>query len=326
MTTLVTGGNGWVPSFIVRQLARSGERVISYDLMEPDAPLAELLGEDMASVTFVAGDVTDRERMKAVAAEHDVDAVIHAAVITPRVDREREEPARIIDVNIGGTVAALETARERPGLRRFVYISSASVGGENPGLPALTEESPANATSLYGVTKLASERIVLRYGELFGMDVVAVRPSNVYGPMERVTPGYRGATELREMLRLHAAGEPVLVDDLTGNARDWTYVEDIARAVELVWAAPELPHQVYNITCGQRYSVGEVLELWSQLMPGFRFQEVPLERANYPVDIEPLNPTPSGARLRTDLGWEPPTSLAEGMREYLRWIRRHGPQ
>lgn len=123
MVTLVTGGNGWVPSHVVRRLARAGETVVSYDVMEPDAYLREFLGKDAEKVIFETGDVTDRARMQEVAHRHDVTSVVSAAAITPRVDRERREPTRIIDVNLGGVVNALEVARTLPSFRRFVQIS-----------------------------------------------------------------------------------------------------------------------------------------------------------------------------------------------------------
>ena len=119
MTTLVTGGNGWLPSHVVRRLARAGETVVSYDLMEPDDYLRAFLGVDISNVVFESGDVTDRERLREAAARHGVTSMISAAAITPRVDRERREPERIIAVNLGGVVNALEVARERSDFRRF---------------------------------------------------------------------------------------------------------------------------------------------------------------------------------------------------------------
>ena len=115
MTTLVTGGNGWLPSHVVRRLARAGETVVSYDLMEPDDYLRAFLGADMSNVVFESGDVTDRERLREAAARHGVTSMISAAAITPRVDRERREPERIIAVNLGGVVNALEVARRAAG-------------------------------------------------------------------------------------------------------------------------------------------------------------------------------------------------------------------
>jgi UDP-glucose 4-epimerase len=327
VVTLVTGGNGWLPSHIMRRLARAGETVVSYDLMEPDAFLREFLGPDRERVIFAAGDIADRDRLLEVAREHGVTNIVSAAAITPRFDREQREPDRIVNVNIGGVVNALEVSRQLPDFRRFVQISSCAVFGDNKGLNVLDEDSPTNATSLYGITKLAGERITLRYADLFGLDVVAVRPSNVYGPMERPTPGYAGATELREMLRVHFSGQPIKVASLEGPYRDWTYAEDVAEGIERAWAASQpLAHRLYILAQGQQYSVGDVLEAFRQNVPGLQYQVVPASEANYTVSGEPPGAMPSRQRAATDLGWTPRTSFADGMRDYLRWIKDHGPQ
>jgi UDP-glucose 4-epimerase len=327
MATLVTGGNGWLPSHVVRRLARAGEKVVSYDLMEPDDYLRVFLGADMANVIFESGDVTDRERLSAAAARYGVTSIISAAAITPRVDRERREPEKIIAVNLGGAVNALEVARTLPDFRRFVQISSCAVFGDVPGAAELDEESPANSTNLYGITKLAGERVALRYGDLFGLDVIAVRPSNVYGPMERFTPGYAGATELREMLRIHFAGEPIKVSSLDASYLDWTFAEDVAEGIERAWSAEgPLPQRVYIISSGEQYSVGEVLEAFRVNLPGLEYRVVSRDEANYPVDGGGPGPLPLNRRAGEYLGWSPRTSFADGMRQYLAWIAANGPR
>jgi nucleoside-diphosphate-sugar epimerase len=327
VTTLVTGGNGWLPSHVVRRLTRAGEMVVSYDLMEPDDYLRAFLGTEISNVVFESGDVTDRERLREVAARHGVTSIISAAAITPRVDRERREPEHILAVNLGGVVNALEVARALPEFRRFVQISSCAVFGTVPGATELDEDSPANSTNLYGITKLAGERLALRYGELFGMDVIAVRPSNVYGPMERFTPGYAGATELREMLRLHFAGEPIKVTSLDASYRDWTFAEDVAEGIERAWSAVgPLPHRVYIVSSGEHYSIGDVLEAFRVNLPGLEYRVVSRDEANYPVDADGPGPLPLNRRAREHLGWTPRTSFGEGMRQYLAWIVANGPQ
>ncbi len=326
MTTLVTGGNGWVPSHIVRRLARRGEHIVSYDLMEPDRFLTDMLGDVIEQVTFVPGDITDRDALLESARKHGVTKLIHAAVITPRREWELREPARIIDVNIGGTVNALDVVRSLPGFERMVYVSSCAVWGDQPNAAELTEELPPNPAGLYPVSKYSSELICRRYAELFDLDIVSMRPSNVFGPMERDTPGYRGGTEPREMLRLHAAGEAILINSLAGPWRDWTYVEDIAEGIELAWATPNLPHEVYSLTCGRLYSIGAVLEAFKRHLPGLDYRVVPEAEANYLVDGSEPGPIPSNARLAADFGWTPHTSFDDGMRQYLEWVVTNGPQ
>ena len=240
MTTLITGGIGWVPSHITRAIAATGEQVVTYDLMEPDDMFDELLGELRSNVTTFAGDITDVEQLSEVCARYGVTSIVHAAAITPRRDREMREPARIIDVNLGGTVNALDAARTLPNFRRFIYISSGAAIGEVPGAEVIDESTPSHATSLYGITKHTSERVVSRYRALFDLDAVSVRLANVFGPMERITPGYVGATELREMLRIHFDGQPVKVNSLAGPWLDWTYVGDIAEGIKRIWEAPAL--------------------------------------------------------------------------------------
>lgn len=326
MATLVTGGNGWVPSHVVRRLAASGETVVSYDLSEPDEPLLDLLGDVAGQVVFERGDVVDREALRSAAERNGATSIIHAAVITPRINRERAEPDTIVAVNLTGTVNALEVARGLPGFRRFVYVSSCAVWGNVPGATELTEETPSYATSLYGITKFASERIALRYHTLFELDVVAVRPANVYGPMERLSPGFVGATEIREMLRLYHEGQTIRVNSLEGPYLDWTYVDEIAEGIERAWAAKSLPHRVYSLTAGTLYSIGDVLEAFATHLPDLRYEQVKDDMANHHVSGDPPGPVPSNARMRTDFDWAPETSLTDGMAKYLDWVARYGPQ
>jgi nucleoside-diphosphate-sugar epimerase len=294
--------------------------------MEPDTYLLDFLGSDVDRVEFEFGDVTDHPRLGEVAARHGATSIIHAAAITPRISRERAEPARVIDVNLGGTINVLEVARALPNFRRLVYVSSCAVWGDHPGESELNESSPSRAASLYGITKHTSERFCQRYATLFGLDVVSMRPANVYGPMERVTPGYVGATEPREMLRIHFGGDPILVNSLEGPFLDWTFVEDIAEGIELGWAAETLAHDVYSITCGRLYSIGDLLAAFKRRIPDLEYREVSSGEVNFTVSGGPPGPVPSNARMTEDFGWTPPTSFDDGMQLYLDWIKTNGPQ
>ena len=326
MTTLVTGGIGWVPSHIVKRLASAGERVVVFDLMEPDSLFHQLLSDLRDRVVVEHGSVTDLAALGEAAGRHEVTSIVAAAAITPRRDREMREPAAVIDVNLGGVVNALEVARSLPGFGRFLYVSSCAALGDVTGVDTTDETTPSAATGLYGITKHTAERVVSRYADLFDLDAVSVRLANVYGPMERATPGYVGATQLREILRLWAAGETVRINSLAGPYLDWTYVDDIADGLFRILTADALPHDLYTVTCGHTYAIGDILEAFQRHLPDFRYELVPADQANYLVSGGPPGPTPSNARLAADLAWTPPTSLDDGMREYLAWIQRHGPQ
>ena len=326
MTTLVTGGIGWVPSHLVKRLAESGERVVVVDLMPPDPLFHDLLGDLRDRVVVEPGDITDLAALGEAAGRHEVTDIVSAAAITPRRDRERREPARIVDVNLGGTVNALEVARSLPGFHRFLSVSSGAALGDVTGVSTTDESTPSQATGLYGITKHTAERVVSRYADLFNLDAVSVRLANVYGPMERETPGYAGATELREILRIWAAGDTVRITSLDGPHLDWTYVDDIAEGLVRILAADTLPHDLYTLTCARLYSIGDILECFARHLPDFRYELAEPDRANYHVSGDPPGPTPSNARLAADLAWTPETTLDDGMRQYLAWIQRHGPQ
>jgi nucleoside-diphosphate-sugar epimerase len=128
------------------------------------------------------------------------------------------------------------------------------------------------------------------------------------------------------MLRIHFDGEPVRVNSLAGPWLDWTYVGDIAEGIRRIWEAPALLNDVYTNTCGQAFSIGDVLEAFAHHLPGFRYEHVDREQANYLVSGSEPGAVPSNARMRDELGWTPPTPFDEGMRQYLAWIQQHGPQ
>ncbi|MBA2452871.1 MAG: NAD(P)-dependent oxidoreductase [Chloroflexia bacterium] len=326
MTTLLTGGNGWLPCHVLRRLARRGEQVISYDLLTPDEMLMEFLGEAAENVIFKHGDVTDAAHLRSVVEELGVDRIIHAAAITPRVDREQEEPERIIQVNLMSTVACLEIMRSTPRVTRMVVISSGAAWGSGHETDVLDEDSVSLANGLYGITKHTAERFSKRYRELFGIDVVCVRPGSVYGPMERHTPGYRGATELREMLRIISLAEPLAINSLESPYHDWTFVEDVAEGIERAWETPNLPHDVYSISSGVKYPIGDMLAAFKRHWPGMEYFLAPEAESNYVVQVGPKGPDISTARLEQDFGWKPSTSLDDGVSQYLDWIRTYGPQ
>ncbi len=112
-------------------------------------------------------------------------------------------------------------------------------------------------------------------------------------------------------------GKPVLINSLDGPYLDWTYVEDIAEGMERAWATPNLPEDVYSVTCGMLYSIGDVLEQFQKHLPNFEYRVVPEAEANYLVSGEAPGPVPSNARMQRDFGWVPSTSFDDGMKRYL---------
>ena len=177
----------------------------------------------------------------------------------------------VIGINIGGLANVLELARIA-GVRRFVYVSSGAAYGLAAGTDqTYSEDMPAAPDSIYGITKYAGELITRRYGELYGFEQVSVRLSTPYGPMERVT-GHRAVmSALYQWTGQVARGEPLSVQAdsfAPDDGRDYTYAVDTARGLQAILDAPELSHDLYNLTTGVWITYREILDALAEIAPG----------------------------------------------------------
>jgi len=318
MATLVTGGTGFVGANIVRDLARNGHEVVSFDINGPDQMLEGFVGGSSPPVAFVQGDIVDRASVERLGNDHSIDKIVHAAVYT--VNREALEIERsrdVIAINVEGTANLLELARTQQ-VSRFVYVSSgAAYGSALTGDQTLNEETPPSPTNLYGITKFASEMITRRYGELHGISTASVRLSTPYGPMERVT-GHRVVMSVfYDWTGLLVRGESITAEDMD-QGRDYIYVADIADGIRAVLDAPSLPHGLYNITTGIWVTFQEILDALIELSPAAEVI-VPAPSPAKPGGDNYSRGPLSGHRLFDDLGWTPKYDLKAGLADYLQW-------
>ena len=323
MATLVTGGVGFVGANIVKELARRGHRVVSLDVLPPDALWQGFLGELASRVTFITGDILDPAGLDALRADHSISKVVHAAIFTVnRTDLETARSKDILDINLTGAGNLLELAR-LAGVQRFVYISSgAAYGLTRAPDQTYNEDDPPQPENLYGITKFASEQLTRRYGQLHGFSTASLRVSTPYGPMERVTGHRSNMSTPYQWTGRMLRGEPI-ASDRTDYGRDYTYVLDTASAIAAVVDAPELPHDLYNITNGHPVTGAEIQRTLAELFPETRLVE--------PDAAEPAESAPgpmrgplSGYRLWHDLGWTPQFDLAAGLADYVQWRRQSG--
>jgi UDP-glucose 4-epimerase len=245
MTLLVTGATGFVMSVLGRYWldAHPGERLVVLDAAAPDAAALRYFADVADRLDVVVADVTRPDSWRPALGGHDISHIVHGATVTPlsrgtaaeaKREPEAENPGRIIDVNVMGTVAMLDWARTLPKLQRFIYVSSGAVykhhGPDRPGEP-LPEDGYVMPRRLYGISKLASELITERYGNLFGLSTASVRPSSVYGTMDRVTPSRNFRHVPNRIAHLAAAGvQRVRVNTLAA-VGDYVHVEDVVRAI-----------------------------------------------------------------------------------------------
>ena len=330
MATLVTGGTGFVGANIVRELARAGHEVVSYDVAAPDELVRGFVAEWEDSIAFVQGDIRDAEAVTALASSHELDKIVHAATYTVNQhDLEVERGRDVIGINVEGLANVLELARTA-GVRRFVYVSSGAAYGLAAGTDqTYSEDMPVAPDSMYGITKYAGELITRRYGELYGFEQASVRLSTPYGPMERVT-GHRAVmSALYQWTGQVARDEPLSVQAESfapDDGRDYTYAVDTARGLQAILDAPELSHDLYNLTTGVWITYREILDVLAEIAPG----SVPSAAAGSQEEMNRARASVPGRgplsahRLWQDIRWQPQYDLRAGISEYLQWRRESG--
>lgn len=242
---VVTGAAGFVGLNVVERLLTSGHDVVALDATElPNAARSDFAALP-GSLHEVIADVTDPAAMADAVAGADV--VIHAAAITAGIERERDHARRVVEVNVMGTQTVLDAVVAAGGVRRFVYVSSGAVYGEQAfGVGPISETTTPEPVSLYAITKLAGERLVRRHGELHGTDVVVARLSAVFGPWERDTGVRDSISPLYTLACARWFGAHVIAGEYA--RRNWLYARDAATALCGLALAPHLTHDLYNVT------------------------------------------------------------------------------
>src|ERR1700733_8860444 len=298
MTLLVTGGTGFAMSVLGRQWLESDPhaRLTVLDAAPLDATAVRYFAPVADRLNVILADVADPNSLQNALRGVDISHVVHGATITPvgggvpgkaKVEPEAVSPARVVEVNIMGTVAMLEWARTQPGLQRFIYVSSAAVylnsGPNRPGEP-LPEDGYVMPRKLYGISKLASELIVERYGEMFGISTTSVRPSSVYGPMDRVTPSRSVRHVPNCIAHLAVEGVKSIRVSSIDPVGDYIYVEDLAQGIIALLKAPRLRFSAYNVAAGVTATIGELVHWAAEKAPGFHAQISSAEDADVARD------------------------------------------
>lgn len=336
MTLLVTGATGFVMSVLGRHWlgADPDARLVVLDSSPLDATAQRYFAPVRERLSVVTADVTRPDTWRGALAGHGITHIVHGATITPiargsaseaKREPEAESPARIIDVNVMGTVAVLEWARTLPDLRRCIYVSSGAVykhhGPDRPGEP-LPEDGYVMPRRLYGISKLASELIAERYGDLFGLSTASVRPSSVYGPMDRVTPSRHMHHVPHRIARMALDGVRRVRVNTLDAVGDYIHAEDVARAIGSLLQAPRLRYGTYNVACGVTASIGQIVGWVAEKVPGFGAEVVPPEQADI-VQDPALRDGMWGAydvsRIFAETGWKP-RPMREALHAYMDWL------
>jgi UDP-glucose 4-epimerase len=296
---LVTGGAGFIGSHIIHRLVRDGQPVRVIDNFSTGN--LDKLAEVRSQIELIEGDIRDEATVRA--AMQDVTVVLHHAA-QPSVPRSVEDPAGTYAVNLTGTMHLLDAARDA-GVRRFVLASTSAIYGEDPTSPK-SEALMPRPISPYASSKLGAEQLCAVYHRCYGLECVALRYFNVYGPRQDPNSAY--AAVIPRMVDLLRRGERPIVYGDGEQTRDFIFVGDVVEANLRAAVAGVEPGGVYNIASGRPTSLNQLLAVLSAQFGVAPDADYQTERAG---DIRHSLADPSLAA--TDLGFTARTTLEDGL-------------
>jgi UDP-glucuronate 4-epimerase len=294
---LITGAAGFIGSALGRRLMAAGERIVGLDLVPADDAL----------FPCVVNDVRDVEAIDDLCTAFDVDRIVHAGGISGRSVERRDKNAPIA-VNVTGTATIFEAAR-RHGVRRVVLCSSGSVYGSSDRDP-VSEDSPLIPVNSYGASKVGSEAIMHAYAAESGVDGIALRIFQAFGP------GRRTRCSIRTMVEAALEGQVATIAYREDARCQYIYIDDVVEALFAALCAGPTPQRVYNISGGTSLTLTEVANIAARILPGLsvQFGDDPLswEYRLKQIDI---------SAAKRDLGYVPKVGLAEGIAAYVGRLR-----
>lgn len=306
---VVTGGAGFIGSNIVDRLVAEDNEVVVIDNLLTSK--ANNLKDVMSGIKFVNGDIQDLDLL---AREFEgIDYVLHQAALAS-VPRSIENPIASNQNNIDGTLNVLVAARDA-GVKRVVYAASSSAYGNTPTLPKHEGMAP-DPLSPYAITKLVGEQYCKVFYDIYGMETVALRYFNVFGP--RQDPNSQYAAVIPKFITAMLNDErPVIFGD-GEQSRDFTYVQNNVDANLLACTAANAAGRMFNIACGERITLNQLVEVLNDILG---------------KDIEPLYEEERAGDVKHSLAditlardvldYEPEYGFREGLVKTVEWFKQH---
>ena len=320
---LITGGAGFIGSHVVRLFVKKypDYHIVNLDKLTYAGNLANLKDvEAEPNYTFVKADICDYERMIEIFREYEIDGVVHLAAES-HVDRSIKEPFTFAQTNVMGTLSLLQAAKvcwegNYEG-KLFYHISTDEVYGALEFDDKLfTEQTPYNPHSPYSAAKASSDHFVRAYHDTYGMPTIVTNCSNNYGPYqfpEKLIPLFINNIRKGKPLPVYGKGE---------NVRDWLYVEDHARAIDLIFHKGKVA-ETYNIGGFNEWRNIDLIKVLVKTVDRLLGNEEghslslityvtdrPGHDARYAID---------SSKLKTELSWEPSLQFEEGIEKTVKW-------
>jgi len=296
---LVTGGAGFIGSHIVDRLSPENNVYVLDNLF--NGSLSNL-AKSRDQITFVKGDIRDKELVKDTVAK--VEYIFHLAAHVGNI-RSLKDPYFDMEVNIIGMLNLLEACRNS-NIKRLVHTSSGAIFGEAKYLP-IDEDHPLNPESPYAVSKLAAEKYAYSYYKVYGIPAVSLRYFNAYGPRQD-TSEYANAISI--FLSLTKEGKPVTIFGDGEQTRDFIFVNDIVSANILAATHPAAIGEIFNISAGEVHSIKQLIDIIGKVSG----KKVSFSHADFRAG-EIRHSKANTDKARKLLGFNTQTNLEEGLRE-----------
>ena len=309
----ITGGAGFIGSYVCRKLLEMGHEVIVYDaFIHYISPLKSILKDYtelrfegiVDQIDFRRGDTRDKAHLRRVILETKPDRILHLNDITIADLSNRHSEEALTSI-LEGAVNVLEVCRDVDFVDRFVYISSSMIYGDFEEIPA-PEDHPKRPKDIYGGTKYAGEVITETYSRRYGIPYSIVRPSAVYGPYDvnrRVSQIFVENALLGKQITLYGGGKQTL---------DFTYVDDAAEGMIKVMFHENAEGNAFNITYGQGYTLKELADILKSHFPDLDINIVDEEDV-----FRPKRGALSIEKAKKLVGYDPRYSLEKGIQQYL---------
>ncbi|MEP1094979.1 MAG: dTDP-glucose 4,6-dehydratase [Cyclobacteriaceae bacterium] len=317
---LITGGAGFIGSHVVRKMLNSGKyQIVNLDKLTYAGNLENLRDiENDANYQFVKGDICDPDFVRSLFETHDFDGVIHLAAES-HVDRSITNPFEFVQTNVLGTMSLLDAAKNcwkgKEG-RRFYHVSTDEVYGSLGETDFFTEETAYDPKSPYSASKASSDHFVRAYGNTYDFPFVISNCSNNYGPNhfpEKLIPLIINNIKNRKPLPVYGKGE---------NIRDWLYVEDHARAIELIYLKGEIG-ETYNIGGFNEWKNIDLVHLLCDIMDDRLGNTTGTSREliTFVTDRagHDLRYAIDASKLEKELDWRPSLQFEEGLKKTVDW-------